>query len=441
MIPILRLVARALDQLEVAICVFDTQHRTLLWNDTFLQFFPEHAGHVYEGEDYRENLRRFYLGRLSAQELPSMERYIEEGIQRHHLQRRAFEFDHHGYRVRAASVSLGALGRIRLWRKTAPLLTGMQDRINPRLVPLPGQISADTARALESLADGILMVDEQDRALWANHAFLVLYGLPDVDSLGARHFDSIYAQTWERAEPTADYSKGLAVLKEQQRFSGAPYVLALPQDRWVRIVELRGTQANGGSFFSHVDVTTSRRQQDELRQLTQHLGLLAVKDALTGLANRRRFDEMLESEWQASRRSGKPLSLLMLDVDHFKQLNDAHGHPFGDEVLKSFATVLTHVVRRPGSLLARYGGEEFAILLPGTDAPSAAKLAEFLRQQVAGMALGNELTGVVHITVSIGIACTSLCVLDSSSTLLVDMADKALYAAKRKGRNHVAVAR
>lgn len=441
MIPILRLVARALDQLEVAICVFDARHRTLLWNDTFLQFFPEHAGHVHEGEDYRENLRRFYLSRLSAQEMPSMERYIEEGIQRHHLQQRAFEFDHHGYRVRAASVSLGALGRIRLWRKTAPLLTGMQDRINPRLVPLPGQISADTARALESLADGILMVDEQDRALWANHAFRVLYGLPDVDSLGARHFDQIYAQTWERAEPTADYSKGLAVLKERQRFSGAPYVLALPQNRWVRIVELRGTQANGGSFFSHVDVTTSRRQQDELRQLTQHLGWLAVKDALTGLANRRRFDEMLESEWQASRRSGKPLSLLMLDVDHFKQINDAHGHPFGDEVLKSFATVLTHVVQRPGSLVARYGGEEFAILLPGTDAPSAAKLAEFLRRQVAGMALGNEQTGVVRITVSIGLASTRHCAPEAAGNRLVEMADKALYGAKGQGRNQVAVAR
>ncbi|WP_244146419.1 hypothetical protein [Comamonas antarctica] len=112
-----------------------------------MQFFPEHAGHVHEGEDYRENLRRFYLARLSAQELPSMERYIEEGIQRHHLQQRAFEFDHHGYRVRAASVSLGPLGRVRLWRKTAPLLTGMQDRINPRLVQLPARISADTARA------------------------------------------------------------------------------------------------------------------------------------------------------------------------------------------------------------------------------------------------------------------------------------------------------
>lgn len=437
MISILRLVALALDQLEVAICVFDTRHRTLLWNDTFLQFFPEHAGHVHEGEDYRENLRRFYLGRLSADELPAMERYIEEGVQRHHQQQRAFEFDHHGYRVRAASVSLGALGRVRLWRKTTPLLPGMQDRINPQLTQLSGQISADTARALESLADGILMVDEQDRAVWANHAFLVLYGLPDIESLGARQFDAIYADTWRREAPTAGFARGLAVLKERQRFSGAPYVLALPQNRWVRIVELRGTQANGSSFFSHVDVTTSRRQQEELHQLTRHLESLAGKDALTGLANRRRFDELLASEWGESRRLGTALSLLMLDVDHFKLLNDAHGHPFGDEVLKSFTRVLTHVVQRPRSLVARYGGEEFAILLPDTDAASAAKLAEFLRLQVEGMSLGTELTGVVRITVSIGVACTSHCAGEASGTLLVEAADKALYEAKRKGRNQV----
>ncbi|MET1117211.1 MAG: diguanylate cyclase [Comamonas sp.] len=440
MINILRLVALVLDQLEVAICVFDARHRTVLWNDTFLQFFPEHAGHMREGEEYRENLRRFYLSRLGKEELPSMERYIEEGIERHQLQQRAFEFDHHGYRVRVASVSLGAWGRIRLWRKTMPLLTGMQDRINPRLVQLPGQISADTARAMESLADGILMVDEQDRAVWANHAFLVLYGQPDMESLASRHFDEIYAATWGDAPPTADYARGLAVLKERQRFSGAPFVLALPQDRWVRIVELRGTQANGSSFFSHVDVTASRRQQEELRQLNLHLESLAVKDALTGLANRRRFDEVLESEWSESLRSRAALALLMLDVDHFKHINDAHGHPFGDQVLKSFATMLAHVVQRPGSLVARYGGEEFAILLPQTDASSAVKLAEFIRQQIEGMSFGNEQTGVVRITVSIGIACTSHCAEGSSSATLVDMADKALYGAKRKGRNHVGVA-
>lgn len=440
MISILRLVALALDQLEVAVCVFDANDRTQLWNDTFLQFFPEHAGHVYAGEAYSENLRRFYLQRLSAQELPCMERYIEEGIQRHHNQQRAFEFDHYDYRVRAASLPLGPLGRIRLWRKTAPLLTGMQDRINPKQVRRPRQISQDTALALESLADGILMVDEQDRAVWANHSFLVLYGLTDIECLGARMFEDIYAQTWAHEQPTTDYAIGLSVLTERQRFSGAPYVLALPQDRWVRVVELRGTQANGCSFFSHVDITASRRQQEELRQLTLHLESLAVKDALTGLVNRRRFDEVLESEWRRAHRSETALSLLLLDVDHFKQLNDSFGHPFGDEVLKCFAGLLAHCVQRAGSLVSRYGGEEFAILLPGTGLSGAARLAEFIRQQVEALSLGNQQTGLVQITISVGVACASGPALDSSCSSLIDMADRALYEAKRKGRNSVCLA-
>lgn len=246
-------------------CIFDAKDRTLLWNDTFLQFFPEHAGLVYAGEDYRENLRRFYLRRLPEDELPHLGRYIEEGLQRHHHQHRAFEFDHYDYRVRVASVSLGAFGRIRVWRKTAPLLTGMQDRMSPKQVPLPHQMSTDTAMALESLADGILMVDAQDKAVWANHSFLQLYSFPGSESLRTLRFEAIYAKAWRHVQPTPEYEAGLSVLKERQRFSGAPYVLALPHDRWVRVVELRGTQANGCSFFSHVDITVSRRQQEELR--------------------------------------------------------------------------------------------------------------------------------------------------------------------------------
>ncbi len=97
----------------------------------------------------------------------------------------------------------------------------------------------------------------------------------------------------------------------------------------------------------------------------------------------------------------------MLDVDHFKRLNDTHGHPFGDEVLKRLASILAHRIQRTGSLVARYGGEEFAVLLPDTDLPSAAKLAEFIRQQVENMSLGNENTGLVRITISIGVACAS----------------------------------
>lgn len=436
----LRILATALDQLEVALCVFDEEDRTILWNDTFLQFFPEHAGHVYSGEHYRENLRRFYLQRLTEDELPSMERYIEEGIQRHRSQQRPYEFDHHGYRVRVASLPLEAKGRVRLWRKTQLLLTGMQDRLNPRVTPLPTSISPDAAMALESLADGVLMVDEHDHAIWANHAFLVLYGLSGIDDLARRRFDEIYTGTWLGKELTARYTAGLATLRERQRFSGAPYELALPQDRWVRIVELRGTQTNGCSFFSHMDITQSRRQEEELRLLTSRLESLAVTDALTGLANRRRFDEVLETEWRRAKRSDTALALLMMDVDHFKQLNDTHGHPFGDTVLKRVSAVLAQRVQRAGSLVARYGGEEFAVLLPGTDTQEAQALAESIRQTVQDLMYGNEQTGPVEVTISIGMACTSTAALNADSTMLVDMADRALYEAKRTGRNKVACA-
>lgn len=433
----LHTLSTALDQLEVAICVFDDEDRTVLWNDTFLQFFPEHAGHVHAGEPYQENLRRFYLQRLSQDELPSMERYIAEGVLRHRSQQRPYEFDHYGYRVRVASLPLGGIGRVRLWRKTQPLLTGMPDRLNPKGAPLPGCISLDTAMALESLADGVLMVDGRDQAVWANHAFLMLYGLPSITELARRTFDEIYAAAWQGEELTPDHTFGLATLKERQRFSGAPYELALPQDRWVRIVELRGTQANGSSFFSHMDITESRRQQEELRQLTLRLETLSVTDALTGLANRRRFDEVLEAEWRRAQRSGTTLALLMMDVDHFKHLNDTHGHPFGDEVLKKVACVLAERVQRSGSLVARYGGEEFAVLLPGTDAQAARELAESIRQVVQDQTHGNERTGPVGATISIGVACASDVAFNASSAMLVDMADRALYEAKRRGRNQV----
>jgi len=124
-------------------------------------------------------------------------------------------------------------------------------------------------------------------------------------------------------------------------------------------------------------------------------------------------------------------------VDHFKHLNDTHGHPFGDEVLKKVACVLAERVQRSGSLVARYGGEEFAVLLPGTDAQAARELAESIRQVVQDQTHGNERTGPVGATISIGVACASDVAFNASSAMLVDMADRALYEAKRRGRNQV----
>lgn len=163
----------------------------------------------------------------------------------------------------------------------------------------------------------------------------------------------------------------------------------------------------------------------------------AHSDFLTGLSNRRHFMELAETELARSLRFEKALSVLMLDIDHFKAVNDTHGHKTGDIVLQSFARTLRHTLREI-DIIERLGGEEFAAILPETDGESAGEAAERLRQAVAGKAVQTEASDPLQITVSIGIA-TRVGASDNVEALL-KRADKALYAAKNSGRNRVAIA-
>lgn len=169
------------------------------------------------------------------------------------------------------------------------------------------------------------------------------------------------------------------------------------------------------------------------------LALLAITDGLTGLANRRRFDEVIQREWRRSKRVGKPLALLMIDADRFKLFNDTYGHARGDEVLKLLARVIERVAQRAGDLGARYGGEEFAVVLPETDGPGAMKVAEAIRSQFHTESL-SLIPGVpLECTVSIGVK--SLAPGSNSSVQdLIASADAALYEAKRRGRDGVVLA-
>ncbi|MCS0591569.1 diguanylate cyclase domain-containing protein [Massilia norwichensis] len=180
-----------------------------------------------------------------------------------------------------------------------------------------------------------------------------------------------------------------------------------------------------------------RASQDELARTNLELQKLAALDGLTGIANRRRFDEAIGVEWQRARRQQSPLALLLCDVDRFKNYNDSLGHPAGDLCLKKAAAVLTGQLKRPADLAARYGGEEFAILLPDTDLAGALKLAEDCRRQLAQLALPHPdgIDGVV--TMSVGAASVSPAT-GGSIEALVAAADAALYDAKRGGRNRVA---
>lgn len=170
--------------------------------------------------------------------------------------------------------------------------------------------------------------------------------------------------------------------------------------------------------------------------LAQKLAMLATTDALTGLPNRRRLMEAMELEVARAARSGRPLALALLDVDHFKAVNDTHGHPAGDEVLRCVAEELRRI-GRSGDVLGRFGGEEFAVLMPETDLAQARRAGERLRAGIAKRTIHYPDGSIGRVTVSAGVA---LLAGDESCDLLVSRADAALYEAKADGRNLVRLA-
>ncbi|WP_445658582.1 sensor domain-containing diguanylate cyclase [Achromobacter sp. NCFB-sbj8-Ac1-l] len=179
------------------------------------------------------------------------------------------------------------------------------------------------------------------------------------------------------------------------------------------------------------------RRETRLRmEVESQLEKEAQTDGLTGIANRRTFDETLQREWQSAIREGKPLSLLFLDADRFKRYNDRYGHQEGDELLKILALTLRGKARRPRDLAARYGGEEFVALLPDTSQAQALEIAETIRQAVVGLCAQHEDNEGGIVTVSIGVA-TRIPKPGDDAASLVEAADAAVYRAKESGRNRV----
>jgi diguanylate cyclase (GGDEF)-like protein len=177
----------------------------------------------------------------------------------------------------------------------------------------------------------------------------------------------------------------------------------------------------------------------ELKRHRDTLEALSTRDGLTGIPNRRRFDEVLMVEWLRGQREGTSMSLIMIDIDHFKLYNDNYGHIEGDDCLKKVATYLANSMSRPADFIARYGGEEFAVILPMTDHDGAVTVAETLLEQIRKLNLPHRSSLVAErVTISLGVA-TVLPTRETSSTILIDRADKALYASKIAGRNRFTI--
>ncbi len=255
--------------------------------------------------------------------------------------------------------------------------------------------------------------------------------------VAASHADGV----WDGAEATLDL-RLRPFFYQTGAFRGASTGIALAMAAGLYLARVRRMRARQRELEGMVEERTRhlREASAQIERANRELERMALIDGLTGIANRRHFDDLLAREWRRALREEKPLSLVMFDIDFFKAYNDAYGHPRGDECLKQVAQVLARGLRRPADVVARYGGEEFVALLPETDAEGAALLAERMRDGVMALALPHAGSAVApRVTISAGVATAERCNGDAPG-VLVAAADRALYEAKLGGRNQVRVA-
>lgn len=280
-------------------------------------------------------------------------------------------------------------------------------------------------------AEGILLVDEMGNITDCNPRFIRMFGHQKEDLVGRTIFSFFHKKDLQILPPQlGKLLNGETILVERRiRTADNRYVLCEQSGRMVNPYLI---------LLLYRDITERKIAEIALEKANKALDKLAYLDGLTQIANRRKFDEQLESEWYRLRRNNKPLGLIMADIDFFKQYNDIYGHQQGDECLKEVSRILQDSVHRPADVVARYGGEEFTILLPDTAEEGCMKLAERIRMNIEEMDLehqGAEPLKVV--TMSFGVAVVSDSMEISSSNQLLESADKALYKAKQQGRNRV----
>lgn len=305
---------------------------------------------------------------------------------------------------------------------------------------------AFAVRLMEHLVVPTFVLDPEGHVIIWNRACEQLTGVKASETLGTKnHWAGFYdAPRPCLADLVLEGTSG-KFLYEQLEPLG-PDKNALSAENWCVMPQIgsrRYLAIDAGPIFSEtgelLGVVETLRDITVQHEAQQSLKALASLDGLTGLANRRTFDQTLERECRRARRTGQPLSLLMIDIDHFKLLNDHLGHQAGDDCLKRIASILGGELLRPGDFAARYGGEEFVVILPITPIDGAEVVAARLIAAVDGLAIPNPKSPFGSVTLSVGLASINenkdICPDD-----LVRIADQALYRAKNEGRNRIASA-
>ena len=304
-------------------------------------------------------------------------------------------------------------------------------------------VPARVRSALDTLAVGLLVLDNAGRIVLANRAFASTVNQNAEDLQGRKASDLAW-----KSEDQASLHPWKATLRHKTPQVGVPITLALDEQaernfmvNSAPILDAKGNSRGVLASFDDVTVMETKKAEllemlealklsrDKIHEQNKQLQVLATRDSLTGCYNRRSFFEEFDKAWQAAQRYGHPLSCVMVDVDHFKSVNDNHGHAVGDEVLKKVSAALREAVRET-DFVGRYGGEEFCILLPHIDIEEATQSAERIRKMIQALEFPK-----LSVTVSLGASSVSLGAEDPQA--LMEQADKCLYVAKRNGRNQV----
>jgi diguanylate cyclase (GGDEF)-like protein len=441
--------AGAIEALPATFELYDPDDRLVLWNHTLAETYPHMAPHLDKGLTF-EQLTRL---NLEGGDQPEHADRAPEWLALRLAQRRRGEQpsqlmkNGRGRWLRMAETRLrdGSIVAIRV---------DVTDFENQRLALEQAQQELARSRqrledAIEALPAGFELYDADDRLLMVNRKNVQMY--PQLADLADQR------PTFEQVVRTNAARGGLPFLKTPEQLNAwverrlnerrNPSELAMhhiADGCWIRTYERR--TRDGGIVAIRLDVSELMQRDRELSllnarlaQLNQELSVLSQTDALTGLANRRAFDQRLAEEASRAVRHRVPLALLVVDIDHFKSYNDRYGHPAGDACLLRVANVLRECAARPIDLVARLGGEEFAVLLPHLGSAEAMQVAQRCVQAVEAAAIAHEGSPVApHVTVSVGVAESSPPAQEAAT--LFAAADAALYRAKRQGRRRVELA-
>ena len=291
---------------------------------------------------------------------------------------------------------------------------------------------------IDALPENIVVTDCKGAILYTNRSWKV-FGECNGCSIGSEQWHEVnYFQTCLRSAAMGEHF-GLSAYKGLQQVVSDPksqFYMEYPchspdEQRWflMRVVSLT-LNADAYLVISHQNITQRKLAEEKVAQLAQ-------VDALTNIANRRRFDEYYENQWQRCQRDQQYLSLVMIDIDHFKQFNDQYGHLAGDECLKQVASLLSHYAQRPSDLCARYGGEEFMLVFPNTPHDHSVKLMNQLLMDIRNLVIRQSDSNTdSQITLSIGLL-SLVPTSDHSPLQILKQVDGLLYDAKKKGRDRM----